>query len=274
MSLISVRLRRRLFAAALLGGASVFATPSSAEAAFTPNSIVSIGGTDSTSGPGYFSGTIAVDNISNSQAVIQVTLTNTSPAGNGGYITGFAFNDPNSSSRGNISSVTSFTQSYTPLGSPPYSNMTLIGGSSFQNTINASPYGSFDIGAATGGSFLGSGTPLPGIEVGQTGTFTFTVSGSSLNNLTAARLMATMSSGGSKSAAMLVRYRGFDDGASDKVVAGIICDPVPPPPPPPPSPPPPPNAVPAPAGAVLGLIGLGSCLFGRVVRRRNGKAAK
>lgn len=34
------------------------------------------------------------------------------------------------------------------------------------------------------------------------------------------------------------------------------------------SPPPPPNPVPAPAGALLGLIGLGSCLLGRAFRRR------
>ncbi|MBY0513219.1 MAG: hypothetical protein K2P78_04820, partial [Gemmataceae bacterium] len=139
---IPVRLRRRLFTAALLGSASFFVSPGSAQAAFVADSTLNITGNTATSGPGYFTGTVSVDNVSNSQAVIQVTLTNTSPAANGGYITAFAFNDPNSNQKGNISSVTSFTQSYAPVGTPPASNMTLIGGSSFSNTISGSPYGS------------------------------------------------------------------------------------------------------------------------------------
>jgi hypothetical protein len=257
MSLNPVRLCRRLIAAALLGGTSFVATPDTAQGAFVADSMVTITGDSSTSGPGYFSGTVAVDNISPNTAVIQITLTNTSPVANGGYITAFAFNDPNSSGKGNISTVTSFTQSYAPLGNPPDSQMTLIGGPTYTNTISGSPYGSFDIGAATGGDFLGSGSPLPGIEVGQTGTFTFTVSGTNLDKLTAAGIMSTLSQGGNQSAALLVRFRGFANGDSDKVVAGVNGPPVVPQ-----------ETVPAPPGVLLGLIGLGGCLLGRAFRRR------
>lgn len=262
MSLNPVRRPRRWIAAALITATAVFTSAAPARAAFVADSLAYIEGTGGSSGPGYFSGSVAVDNINTTTAVIRITLTNTSPAANGGFITGFAFNDPNSSTRGNISTVTSFTQSYNPAGSPPANEMMLIGGSSFTNTISGSPYGSFDIGAATGGSFLGGGTPLPGIEVDQTGTFEFTVTGTNLHRLTAARLMDTYSTGGSKSAPFLVRFRGFEDGSSDKVVGGITCDP------PPPPPPPTGGEVPAPPAVLLGLIGVGGGLLGRVVRRR------
>ena len=234
-----------------------------ARAAFIPDSITYIQGTTGTSGPGYFTGSVAVDNLSTTSAVIRVSLANTSPIASGGFITGFAFNDPNSTSKGNISTVTSFSQSYSPAGAPPANNMLLIGTPTFDNTISGSPYGSFDIGAAVGGDLLGGGTPQPGVEVGQTGTFLFTVSGTNLDKLTSANILNTLSTGG---ASFMVRFRGFTDGSSDKVLAGVIC-----PPPLPPPPPPRPGAVPAPAGLLLGIIGVG-CLLGRSVRRKTAAA--
>jgi hypothetical protein len=236
-----------------------------ARAEFVADSSVSIAGSPATSGPGYLTGTVAVDNISTTQAVIQITLTNTSPVANGGFITGFAFNDPNSSSKGNISTVSGFTQSYAPPGAPPPNTMQLIGGPSYNNSISGASFGSFDLGAAVGGNLLGGGAPQPGIEVGQTGTFEFTVTGSHLNNLTAQGIMSALSHHpkGGGPAALLVRFRGFKDGDSDKVVAGVVK-------PPPPPPPPPPGVIPAPPSAVLAGLALGTCLLGRLTRRRSG----
>ena len=137
--------------------------------------------------------------------------------------------------------------------------MLLIGNPTFDNTISGSPYGSFDIGAAVGGDLLGGGAPQPGVEVGQTGTFLFTVSGTNLDKLTSANILNTLSTGG---ASFMVRFRGFTDGSSDKVLSGVIC---------PPPLPPPTGAVPAPAGLLLGIIGVG-CLLGRSVRRKTAAA--
>ncbi len=210
----------------------------------------------STEGIGDFEGKIEVQNISSTSAVIQVTITNISPAANGGFITGFAFNNPASTTNGNITNVTSFSQSYNPEGAPPANVMSLSGGSSdpsknFNNNISGSPYGSFDIGAAVGGDLLGGGAPQPGIEVGQTGVFTFNVTGSYLNLLTAMGIITASSTDGT--AGMIVRFRGFDDGGSDKVISGQVSGA---------------EVVPAPPAVVLAGIGLAGCLFGRSLRRK------
>lgn len=251
---------RRGLATAVLVAAAV-AAPGSARAAFVADSLVNIAGTPSTSGPGYFTGSIAVDNISATTASVQVKLTNTSPVANGGFITGFAYNLP-----GSISGAT-LTSTYNPATGQ---NFNLIGGGTYKNTVrdysddlNSSPFGRFDIGAAVGGDLLGTGTPSNGLAPTESGTFTFTLTSSTynLNQLTAQVLMNTLSaaSNGSSTAAFLVRFRGFCDGSSDKVVGGTTDTP--------PPPPPPPGAVPAPPAVVL--LGLGAlCVLGRKVRRR------
>jgi hypothetical protein len=205
--------------------------------------------------PGIFTGSLSVTNQTTTSAVITVQLTNISPAANGGYLTGLAFNDPNSFSKGNISSVTSFSTSYSP---PTGQAFSLLGAPTFNNSVPTSPYGSFDIGAAVGGDWLGGGQPSDGLAVGETGTFTFVVSGTSLNKLTAANILAAMSSKGT--AGFVVRFRGFNDGSSDKDIAGVICEP--------PPPPPPPSGVPAPPGVVLAGMGFGCLLLGRLRLRR------
>lgn len=210
--------------------------------------VISIAG--GTGEPGAFTGSIAVSHTPGSgTATIIVTLTNTSPAANGGFITGFAFNNPGTPAGGNIQTVVGYSQSFAPPGTPPPSNLTLIGvgtgGTLLSNSISGSPYGDFDLGAAVGGSLLGGGSPLPGIEVGQTGTFTFVVGGTNLENLSAASILATPSQGGT--AAFIVRFRGFWDGSSDKVVIGAAA----------------PNPIPAPPAVVLASLGIGCGLLGR-----------
>lgn len=253
----------RRLAAALLVGVAALASPGQARAAFVADSSATLVATSSTSNLGTFTGTIAVDNISPTSASVRVTLTNTTSASLGGYITGFAFNLP-----GSIASAT--------LTPNPTGSFYLAGGGTFNNTIGSyddvpgQPYGYFDIGAGLGtdGS-LNGGSPTSGLASGQSGTFIFsltsTASGYNLNNLSAQVLLSMLSANpqGGGAQAFLVRFRGFTNGGSDKVVIG---------PTPTPPPPPPPGAVPAPPAVVLGLLGIGGLFLGRV-RRRTAKTA-
>jgi hypothetical protein len=91
------------------------------------------------------------------------------------------------------------------------------------NDVSGVPYGQFDFGAALGGDFEGGGNPNDGIAVGDTATFTFTFSGTSLDTLTASSFLNEFSTGQQQSAAFLVRFRGFNDEGSDKVV-GEECE--------------------------------------------------
>jgi hypothetical protein len=217
-----------------------------------------------TGDPGAFTGSVSVTPTGATTATVVVTLTNTSPAANGGFITGFAFNDPSSTTGGNINAVTGFTQSYAPAGAPPANNLTLIGtdggGNLLNDSISGSPFGNFDLGAAVGGSLLGDGAPQPGIEVNQTGTFTFFVTGTDMMNLSAASILGATTQG--SNAAFMVRFRGFCDRRSDKLV---IVSKTPPPPPV--------GAVPAPPAAVLAGVGVVCCLLGRSRRKTLAPAA-
>jgi hypothetical protein len=161
--------------------------------------IVSIQSLDdqSTDSLGSFSGSLSYV-PSGLTGTLTVSLTNTTdPASMGGYITGFAFNfhssDPNA-----LLQLTNATS--------PFSEMT---------DVSCPPFGVFDSGAALGGSWRGGGSPLHGIAVGQTGTFTFNVNASDAATLGAADFI---SDAPNRSAfAFVVRFRGFANGGSDKV---------------------------------------------------------
>jgi len=155
---------------------------------------------------GEFTGTFDYSASSDTEATLVITLTNTSDPANGGYITGFLFNNP-----GDLT-VTNFDPG-------TYTDFELVGPES------GSPFGDFDFGAALGGNFLGGGSPLTGIAVGDTGTFTFTFSGTGLDDLTWEDFFATVSTGGSDSAAFLVRFRGFENDESDKVPGTVVPEP-------------------------------------------------
>jgi hypothetical protein len=249
-------LAHRGLAAAVLVGAAL-AAPGTARAAFVADSIVNITSTSPTQGPGYFTGSVAVDNLTTTSASIQIKLTNTSPVANGGYLTSFAFNLP-----GAVKGAT-LTATYAPNTAQSFN---LIGGvttatpkGDFSNDISTGPLGNFDVGAAVGPDWHSSGTAANGLTPGETGTFTFTITGTGFNAnlLTAQALMTYMSQSvnGSAVGAIGVRFRDFKDGSGDKVFAGVLDTPTPN------------NPVPAPPAAVmLGLGGL--CLLGRKVRRR------
>lgn len=158
---------------------------------------------------GSFTGTLTYSAATNTAATLNLSLANTSPAANTGFITAFVLNNPGNQ----ITSISSFTDA--------------PGGGSFglialtNNGINASPNGQFDFGATTGGSFEGGGAPSAGIAAGASDSFAFSLTGSNLQALTASSFLAELSTGtgsGGGAAALDVRFRGFTNGGSDKVV--------------------------------------------------------
>lgn len=211
--------------------------------------LITSNGGASESGLGSYIGSIGVSNNTATTATITVALTNISPAPNGGFITAFAFNNPGTAGGGDILNVADFSAT-DPDGGGSGVAFALLGGPASSDSINASPYGSFDIGASLpGGSFQGGGSPAQGIGVGESATFTFDVTGTDLLNLSQASLEAALASGsGGIDSFFIVRFRGFADGGSDKVPAA--------------------SPVPEPSTLALGGIGLGIGGLGYVRRRR------
>jgi hypothetical protein len=111
---------------------------------------------------GSFSGDFNYNSL-NSQ--ITVSLTNTSPAANGGFLTAFAFNIPVSFQ------ITGFTAL----------NYRFVGPTTPVTTLS---FGSFDTGAAFFDTSWGSGGTEGGIKVNEPpGEFTFTLLGNGLSGL-------------------------------------------------------------------------------------------
>ena len=180
-----------------------------------------------------FTGSMTWNYSGSGEGTLVVSLTNTSNPANGGKLTGFAFN-------------TSFTGLSLTLCSAPNASWLI------QQNASGSPFGTFDWAAALGGNWLGGGNPNPGISVGSTGNFTFCVKGddSVVSGLSASSFFdgdCTCDPGETNEYPFAARFRGFNNGMSDKVVA---C---------------PPSVVPVPmpvALAAAGLLGVG------IMRRR------
>ncbi len=156
-------------------------------------------------GLGSFTGSMTWTYLGSGSGSLSVSLTNTSPAANGGYITGFAFN-----------TVDGLTMGLTS-GRP---------GFQFISPVAANPFEPFDVGAALGGNWLGGGSPLGGMGVGVSDTFVFGVSGSDslLSTLSELSFFDLDASGQYRFAA---RFRGFADGGSDKVPGDFTPVPIP-----------------------------------------------
>lgn len=177
---------------------------------------------------------------------LNISLTNTSNPSNGGFITGFLINLP---------SGASFNVGWTDTG--------LQFLSSADGPYNGAPYGGFDVGYAAGGNYLGGGNPSVGIGVGDIGHFTLS-DWQTTDGMSIADMIDDLDNN------FIVRFRGFNNGGSDKVVGSF-----PPPPDEPPSdtppgdlPPPPPSAeVPVPSSLLLFLLAL-PLLIG-AFRRKN-----
>ena len=136
-------------------------------------------------------------------------------------------------------------------------------GDKFKTLTNesASPFGTFEYGAAIGGAWLGGSSPTSGIAVGQSRTFLFELSGNSETTagLTAASFLTNNLPGGTVYP-LAVRFRGFANGGSDKVIGGE------------PTPPPPTQVVPVPAAVWGGMVLLGFLGAGKRVRSRKAEA--
>lgn len=168
--------------------------------------LIPISGNAGLSGLGSFEGSLAYSATDATHATLTVVLKNTSPVGNGGYLTAFAFNNP----AGSITGVS--------FSGP--ANFGLLGGSPFADGVNAAPFGQFDLGASTGSGFEGGGPPSKGLAVGQSGTFLFTLIGNGLDQFGAGRFLSELSvppGDGKGHKAFVARFRGFADGGSDKV---------------------------------------------------------
>lgn len=164
-------------------------------------------------------------------SILSLDLTNTSNVSNGGYLTGFLLELPGTSSFSNWQT-----------------NTNLVALAPKQEQYSGAPYGSFDYGYALGGNFLGGGSPNSGIGVGNTGHFEFS-QWNNVNGFDVGDFFENLSTLESTDTNLLVRFKGFNNGGSDKVV-GIFTPPTPPNPelppnePPPEFPPPPPPGLP------------------------------
>lgn len=126
-------------------------------------------------------------------STLTITLTNTSPAANGGFTTADAFD------LAGAASITSFASTNTnfDLVPPPIS---------FGGSFSVSPFGvrEFVITTSPGAPepWLGGGSPTGGIGVGQSETFTLGLVG----GVTELDVLNSQA----------IRFRGFNDGTSDK----------------------------------------------------------
>lgn len=156
----------------------------------------------STDGLGGFIGTLNYTYLGGTSGQLDVTLTNTTAASTGGYLTAFMFRP--SQQFGLFTSA---------LISSDHPGMTDIPAGA-----SGAPFpGSWIGGAGTGGSWLSGGTPSDGVAVGATGNWSFAISGANANLLSSDAFV----SGNlvADSYAFVVRFRGMTDDGSDKVPA-------------------------------------------------------
>lgn len=138
---------------------------------------------------------------------LTVTLENITADELGGYITGFVFNID-----GDANAV---------FNPDPQFNFEGV------NNESASPFGTFEAGAALGENFLGGGNPTLGIGVDDPArAFTFDVTGVDAASLTAGSFLSEISTGNDNNEAFfVVRFKGFEDGGSLKVSSETPMDP-------------------------------------------------
>lgn len=152
---------------------------------------------------GSFVGTIEYAYSSGKNGTLTLSITNTSPAANGGFITGLAFNAP----RGVKLEPASGFGSFGLLGQPS------------AQTVSANPWGNYSWAIVLGDSWIGGGRPVGGIPVGQTRTFVLSVVSPSAAVASALTSASFFTRNSPSDPAMAVRLRGFVDGGSDRAPA-------------------------------------------------------
>lgn len=142
-----------------------------------------------------FTATIEYTFAGGSSGTVVFSLTNDTPPSVGGYLTGFVFNidSGDAGASGVLTAKTNANFLYT--GNEP-----------------APPFGNFDAGAALGADWTGGGAPQGGIAIGQTDSFTFAITASDAGSLSASSFI-----NGPNDFDFVSRFRGLDNGGSDKV---------------------------------------------------------
>ncbi len=185
--------------------AAIVALTSLAAASGAHASLI-FGSSSSLEGLGSYTGSMTwtYGGLGSGAGTLAISLTNTSPGANGGFLTGFAFNvvDGVGLSLTSAPNATWYGVSHVP----------------------ANPFPNFDFGAALEGNWLGGHSPNPGIAAGSTGALTFRVLGNDalLASLSDASFFDTSNGYG-----FAARFRGFQDGGSDKVMGDVIVTPLP-----------------------------------------------
>jgi hypothetical protein len=216
--------------------------------AISPNlakaDVVYFTGSTTGSDPVSYSGSITVTPGSGTSATVQVSLTNTTSVGDAvqyGYITGFGFNVPGSTT--------------VAAGSASATDTDFKFLTAAANTTSLQA-GEFSYAWSTNSSQLhtvATSEISKGLAAGQTATFTVTLNNAA--GLTAAAIAAATQPAGAPFSVRFrstktSKYQGHNSPDGDKVPFTVTPSS------------PPPSSVPAPAGLVLGLIGAG-CFIGR-----------
>jgi hypothetical protein len=179
--------------------------------------------------PATFTGSL---DYNSSTSILTVTLTNTTPVGDGGFLTGFVFN-------------TASDAVATLQDAAPFEGLT---------DETAAPFGVFEFGAALGGDWEGGGDPNNGLAAGgESATFMFdiTLGGNPAGGaIDVDDFFSQAGTDGTESAFFVVRFRGYPEGGSNKVPADVPTVPIP-----------------LPAAAWMALSGLGLLVGARAKRR-------
>jgi hypothetical protein len=181
-------------------------------------------------------GSVSYDDTAN---LLTLTLSNTS--GFQSVITGFYFN---------ISGDASAT--YDATNDPATSG---VDESAFAFETALPPFGSFDAGAKLQNL---SQQQVRGIDEGETGSFTFNISGADADLLKAINFLTDINSGGGLTGALAVRYQSVGPNAqlSDKVIGVSVGGEEPPP-----------HAIPLPPAVGAALVSMAIPALGSLRRR-------
>jgi len=155
----------------------------------------------SSSSLGTFLGTLNYTPTNATLGTLTVSLTNTS---SNGFLTGILLLNQANYANLNIAQVNVSNGNFTTTG-----------------VDSGSPFGSYRGGTALGGEWLGGGNPDLGTGPGQTITASFTISGNGAGALSATSFVNPISN----NQQLLVRFRGFNNGGSDKVPGILVPTP-------------------------------------------------